>query len=529
MAAVDDRAANRSLLALAAAPTPAERARVVLRACADRAGARHGAIYVVDTSPRPPSPWVVVGDVPLRPSPVADPAWIRPGIVEQGTGGSVVIGVERGETCVAVLWLDAGWPLRADDELALLAMASLVAVAIDERLADDVLHAMSIPIDEDNPSLTAELDWARSATSAEQVVVRVPEGDGLRCVGLAGANVVPNGSLAMWDLSPFAAYSGLGRALAGDTVALDRDERTALAVIERPRVTQVVAAPTLVRGGEPAVMTFTVASTLPPPASALAAFAAVARHAGLLRAARDERAAVAAVHRVAVAADDAIVSLEIGRSVRHEARGILDNCQIQLRLLAKRYPEVLRISDDLQRLDHALERLRWPSRIGEDGRRPTSIAEAWGVAQGALAGRLEAERVETQLKGPDVVVSASPDVLRHLFLNLMINSIDAFVGTRSRGRRIELQLRRPSPQAHEAVLMYRDNAGGINPSALRVPSHAEGLPLERLIFEPGVTSKRNGSGFGLWVVRRTLGRFGSIDLVDYRGGVVFAIRLPLHR
>jgi signal transduction histidine kinase len=527
--AVDDRIPTETLVAFTDAPTPADRASVVLQACAEQVGASNGAVYVVDTSPRPPFPWVVFGDVPLRPSPVADPASIRPGIVEQGAGGSIVIGVGRGETCVAVLWLDAARPFHGADEHSVLAMASLVAVANDERCGYDALHAMASPVDGDDSSLTDDLVWARSATCSEQIVVRVPEGDGLRCVGHTGISPGSQDDMAMWDLSPLAAYSGLERALGGETVALDRDERTAIELISRPRVTRVLAAPTQVRGGRPAVMTFAVASHLAPTRSALARFAAVARYAGLLQAERDGRAAVAELHRVAIAADDAILSLEIGRSVRHEARGILDNCQIQLRLLAKKHPEVLRISDNLQRLDYALERLRWPSRIGEDGRQPASIGEAWQGAGAALTGRLEAEQVQVELTGTDIVVMASPDVLRHLFLNLMVNSIDAFAGSRSRRRRIELQLRPPSPQAHEAVLVYRDNAGGINPSALRVPPEFEGFPLERLIFEPGVTSKRNGSGFGLWVVRRTLGGRGSIDLVDYRGGVVFAIRLPLHR
>ena len=76
-------------------------------------------------------------------------------------------------------------------------------------------------------------------------------------------------------------------------------------------------------------------------------------------------------------------------------------------------------------------------------------------------------------------------------------------------------------------MVYTDTAGGIDPSTLTVPRSRRDLPLEQLIFEPGVTSKSDGTGFGLWLVRQILNEHrGSIDLLSHRGGVSFAIQLP---
>jgi hypothetical protein len=81
------------------------------------------------------------------------------------------------------------------------------------------------------------------------------------------------------------------------------------------------------------------------------------------------------------------------------------------------------------------------------------------------------------------------------------------------------------------MIRYVDNAGGINPASLRWSGqhgNRERMPrIEQAIFMRGVTSRDEGSGNGLWIVRQILQRHnGGISLVEYRDRAVFDIQLP---
>src|SRR5206468_4076390 len=82
--------------------------------------------------------------------------------------------------------------------------------------------------------------------------------------------------------------------------------------------------------------------------------------------------------------------------------------------------------------------------------------------------------------------------------------------------------------ASTVKLRYSDNASGIDPNKLQkfMKAGDSSKDLNTIIFEKGVTSKEKGSGYGLYLVRKMLDRHnGSIDLISYRGGVVFEIVL----
>lgn len=115
----------------------------------------------------------------------------------------------------------------------------------------------------------------------------------------------------------------------------------------------------------------------------------------------------------------------------------------------------------------------------------------------------------------------------HAFLNLIMNSIDAFSAYgKRRNRKIEVRIM-PSNYA-EVSLTYTDNAAGIDSSKIYCNGVNSEIPLKELIFQPGITSKKDqGSGFGLYLVRQILTEHGgSIDLISHRNGVQFKIILP---
>jgi signal transduction histidine kinase len=236
-----------------------------------------------------------------------------------------------------------------------------------------------------------------------------------------------------------------------------------------------------------------------------------------------------------------ITALEVAQSARHEARGRIEDAQALLalaRTLAgkpKEREQELKeklndIGASLQEIAKAMDKIRDVSKLPARTLAKVSVKQVWQEAIAIVSGKLTTGRVACAPPDKDADIEAYADLLRHAFLNLLLNSIDAFENkVARRGRRIDVTIE-PRLEARDIRIRYSDNAGGIDPSKLTVPSEIDGaLPLERLIFEPGVTSKEGGSGYGLFLVRRILDQHkGSIDLIDHRAGVVFEIALPKH-
>jgi len=160
-----------------------------------------------------------------------------------------------------------------------------------------------------------------------------------------------------------------------------------------------------------------------------------------------------------------------------------------------------------------------------------SLKEVWEQARGQLIGKFASARLEScRYEGPDVNVYVAVDWFRQVFINLILNSLEAFAdgSANKRGRHVRLVVDRPSERQRDYVITYSDNAGGINPAALR---HLDGSSvadaIEQAIFQPNVTSKASGSGWGLALVRRIMeDHRATINLIDYRGGVTFRLQVP---
>lgn len=236
-----------------------------------------------------------------------------------------------------------------------------------------------------------------------------------------------------------------------------------------------------------------------------------------------------------VADSMAMTELEASRSARHEAGNYLDLCQTYLReiWIALRGSEfesaIEHASESLLQVRNSLDRPRtshWD--LGAEVR-SAPLRRLWKQATESLAETISTEGIAARYVGADIEIDVREGWFVSVLLNLLTNSIDAFQeqSKRRRERWIELSVRDPGRRGKDISLVYRDNAGGINPATLKGPSESAGLPVQKLIFEPGVTSKQGETGFGLFLVRSILDdHSGSIDLLDYRGGVTFAISLP---
>jgi signal transduction histidine kinase len=239
----------------------------------------------------------------------------------------------------------------------------------------------------------------------------------------------------------------------------------------------------------------------------------------------------------------AITGVEVAQAARHEARGLIDDCLVATVILGQEVRKVAparagalltrldEIDETLQDLARVVDKIKAATRAPRRERSLVGLEDVWDQARNQLIGKIHQARLEScRYDGPNVPVFVAVDWFRQVFINLMLNSLDAFNGSSSnkRGRQIRLVVERPSERQRTYNLTYSDNAGGINPASLR---HLDGspidLPPDQAIFEANVTSKPDGSGWGLVLVRRILeDHHGTINVVDYRSGLTYRVQIP---
>ena len=105
--------------------------------------------------------------------------------------------------------------------------------------------------------------------------------------------------------------------------------------------------------------------------------------------------------------------------------------------------------------------------------------------------------------------------MQQVVVNLLMNAMDAMAGTPAERRRITLQ----------------SDVGTQDRVTVSVRDAGPGLPgtLDGNLFEPFVTTKANGMGIGLTIVRTIVeahrGRIDARNDAD-GGGAIFAVTLP---
>lgn len=238
----------------------------------------------------------------------------------------------------------------------------------------------------------------------------------------------------------------------------------------------------------------------------------------------------------------AITAVEVAQAARHEARNVSSTitesvllCRRLMLAKPSKNAAILEVLESINHqaitLDEIMEKIKSASRAPSQDKSLVSLGSIWDEARKQLSGRLSVARVDNiEWQGPNPEVQVAPDWFRQVFINLILNSCDAFTegsGPKQR-RRIQLLVDKLEERSNVINFRYADNAGGINLSALR---RVDGAPIagsfEEALFLPDITSKRNGSGWGLYIVRRVL-KFhcGSIRLIEHRNNTVFEITIP---
>jgi signal transduction histidine kinase len=209
----------------------------------------------------------------------------------------------------------------------------------------------------------------------------------------------------------------------------------------------------------------------------------------------------------------------LAAGIAHEVGNPLTSISSMVQMLQRRecdaysQEKLTLVSGQLQRIQTTLRELVNFSRPASTERSKIDfgeiIAEALNIAKyyQRTKGRVITPRVPPDLP----VIHGVRDQLVQVLLNLVLNAIDAT----AKGGRIEIRVER---HPMELEVQVCDDGPGI------AAEHAA------RVFQPYFTTKKHGTGLGLFVTRKlVLDHGGTVDYVSRSGaGTEFRVRLPLN-
>jgi len=223
---------------------------------------------------------------------------------------------------------------------------------------------------------------------------------------------------------------------------------------------------------------------------------------------------------------------KIAGSVAHEFRNPLNSLFLSTDLLEDELegreevrksiaPTLAAIREEVERLNQIITHYLSLSKISSASPEKMDLAEvASGFAEENKE-RLEAEDVELRFRADEGGhrITADPNQVRRILVNLVENAVDAVRGEEAEGEerprrgRVTIYVRR---MRRSVKVTVKDNGPGI-PEDVR----------ER-VYEPFFTSKAGGSGLGLYLVREiALASGGALTLSSAPGrGTSVSIRWP---
>jgi signal transduction histidine kinase len=196
---------------------------------------------------------------------------------------------------------------------------------------------------------------------------------------------------------------------------------------------------------------------------------------------------------------------ETARHVAHEMRAPLGALRLALRRLNGDSAAVEVLSDETARLEAMAREFSEFGRLPEGPQAPVDMGE---LIDRVVAGCVPRACPVARNVEPDLLVQGHYEPLRRAVENLVRNAV-AFTG----GRGIAVSARRAGGTVEVIV---RDHGPGVPPE------------LEDRIFEPYFTTRHDGTGLGLALVRQTaLAHGGSVTVTAAPGGgAAFVLALP---
>ena len=213
---------------------------------------------------------------------------------------------------------------------------------------------------------------------------------------------------------------------------------------------------------------------------------------------------------------------ELAAGVAHEIRNPLTSVKLLIQTAPRAGSGICLheshahiILQEIGRMEDTIQGLLDFARSPELHRVEHDLRDTLRRALNLVEGRASHERVSILLRLCEsaLPVSADPEQLHQVFVNLLINGIESA----GPDDLLEVSAGVADPQGRVGRIVVADYGAGIAPERLA------------RIFEPFVTSKARGTGLGLAISRRIVQEHGGKITAANRGGggAVFTVELPL--
>ncbi|MGO8745227.1 MAG: sensor histidine kinase [Thermoguttaceae bacterium] len=235
---------------------------------------------------------------------------------------------------------------------------------------------------------------------------------------------------------------------------------------------------------------------------------------------------------------------QLAAGMAHELRNPLTAIKMLIESASEGGPSASLTGRDLIVLRKEVKRLERSIQMFLDFARPPKLEKRSGDVRTAIRETLDlvaahASRQHVQiccdLTDRPVMIQADHEQLRQVFLNLVLNAVDAL----PKGGTITIALA-PSDASSEAAAGLPAGSDSLDGSGtsqgeawitLTVADDGLGVPAElgNRIFEPYVSTKDTGLGLGLAICRRIVEEHGGRITAEnvQSGGALFTVRLPV--
>lgn len=213
----------------------------------------------------------------------------------------------------------------------------------------------------------------------------------------------------------------------------------------------------------------------------------------------------------------------IAAGVAHEIRSPLTSLRLRLYAMKKHFAE--QHTHDLELITEEVARLERIVRNFLDFSRPPEVQLSYcnlalilDKTLELLRYKIEQRNIKVVRQEPSVLVPVWADhhQLRQVFLNLLTNALDVL------------------PEGGELVLTVQEWQHHDKPViVVRVKDNGPGMPDEyqSRIFDPFFSTKKEGSGLGLWIAQRIMDQHGGALELESSStrGTSFAVVIPVAR
>jgi signal transduction histidine kinase len=174
------------------------------------------------------------------------------------------------------------------------------------------------------------------------------------------------------------------------------------------------------------------------------------------------------------------------------------------------------VSEEMRRLDNIVRNFLEFSKPHKLKKQPVNISQVIDMTVDLLCYRLELNSVEIIRKQSANLpsIDADPELLKEVFVNLMVNACEAM---ENGGKIIISEEEALAENIGRAVLVkFTDNGPGMSEE------------VRKRVLEPFETTKENGTGLGLFIAVRIIEEHGgTMELHSKEGqGTTFAITFP---